>query len=222
MDYQAVSPQDHLSPSYVGPINPSPFLSESEYGPIELNSIHTTTDVNSIGNLVLSNSENHSLAPPLWSIFEDSWLLEVIALAISAGALCGIYVLLKLYDGNQIPMWGPITLNALISVLSTLASICVLYAANNGISQLKWIWFAEKKQRLADLRTFDKASRGPKGALELLVKINIRFVLQNNPSPERPERTDCLKKRPSHVGSFGSDSCGGLRLLCPESRPLLY
>lgn len=41
-----------------------------------------------------------------------------------------------------------------------------LLIVTKAISQLKWVWFRTEK-KLADLETFDRASRGPWGAIKL-------------------------------------------------------
>ncbi|PVH83592.1 hypothetical protein DL98DRAFT_486436 [Cadophora sp. DSE1049] len=60
-----------------------------------------------------------------------------------------------------------ITINSILSWLSTIARSALLVPITKGISQLKWTWFSSV-QRLADLQRFDDASRGPWGSLMLL------------------------------------------------------
>ncbi|KAL3480649.1 hypothetical protein BJX99DRAFT_254322 [Aspergillus californicus] len=43
-----------------------------------------------------------------------------------------------------------------------------------GLSQLKWVWFAQQKRPLSDLRAFDNASRGIYGSAELLLVLRMR------------------------------------------------
>ncbi|CAK1364215.1 unnamed protein product [Cercospora beticola] len=44
----------------------------------------------------------------------------------------------------------------------------VLIPVTSGLSQLKWVWFAQKRRTMSDLRYFDSASRGIIGSLALI------------------------------------------------------
>jgi len=61
-----------------------------------------------------------------------------------------------------------VSLNTIVSRLSTFAKGCILLLLSRSIGQLKWICFRSRRQRLSDLRTFDSASRGALGSAELL------------------------------------------------------
>jgi hypothetical protein len=104
----------------------------------------------------------------------DTWLYEIAALAFSAGCLVALAVMLGIYNGRQTPqMPYNITLNALISVLSTAAKSSLLFAVAGTLGQIKWAWFTESRE-LSDMQTFDGATRGPWGALVLLCSRSIR------------------------------------------------
>jgi hypothetical protein len=76
--------------------------------------------------------------------------------------------MLGIYDGKEAPQLPyNITLNALISVLSTAAKSSLLFTIAGILGQIKWIWFTERRE-LSDIQTFDDATRGPWGALILL------------------------------------------------------
>ena len=70
-------------------------------------------------------------------------------------------------------------------MIGTVAKAACLLAVTTAISQLKWLWFRREKQEkgrlLTDLELFDSASRGPWGALVLMVKLKgwyaIRFAI---------------------------------------------
>lgn len=104
---------------------------------------------------------------------ENTWILELSGLALSAAALLAIVIILQKYDGKPRPAWR-ISLNAVISVLSYLGSVGALYTITHGVSQLKWTWFSERERNLADLQVFDSASRGAVGAVELLYLLRAR------------------------------------------------
>jgi hypothetical protein len=98
----------------------------------------------------------------------DSWLYECAALAFSVGCLVALAVMLGINDGKETPQLPyDITLNALISVLSTAAKSSLLFAIAGTLGQVKWAWFMERRE-LSDMQTFDDATRGPWGALILL------------------------------------------------------
>lgn len=98
----------------------------------------------------------------------DSWFYECAAMAFSVGCLVALAVMLGIYDGKEIPRLPyNITLNALISVLSTAAKSSLLFAIAGIIGQIKWAWFTERRE-LSDMQKFDDATRGPWGALMLL------------------------------------------------------
>ncbi|PYH81004.1 hypothetical protein BO82DRAFT_384006 [Aspergillus uvarum CBS 121591] len=99
----------------------------------------------------------------------DDWALEAVALVVSAGSIVAIAAILSHFDGRQQPDWPRVSLNSVISWLSTIASAGLMFALTNSLGQLKWVWFAHQKKRLSDLKPFDSASRGGLvGSLELL------------------------------------------------------
>jgi hypothetical protein len=70
---------------------------------------------------------------------EDWWVLEVIALFLSA-----------------------------VLLAATLARALVLLPVSRSLGQLKWTWFATRSRNLADVQSFDDASRGVIGSTQLL------------------------------------------------------
>lgn len=105
-------------------------------------------------------------------VSKDGWLLELITLFLSIVLVIGIVILLRVYDGRQLPKWPyGLTLNTVVSILSNFASAALTGSVAAGISQLKWLWYADAKatgRRLGDLQLFDEASRGSLGCLKLL------------------------------------------------------
>lgn len=107
----------------------------------------------------------------------DTFLWETLCLVLSMSCLVGAAVMLKVYDGKVLPDWPyGITLNATLSLLSTIMTSAMIVPIAAGISQLKWLWFVTgpkarnvKARPLSDFGEFDSASRGPWGCL-LLVK----------------------------------------------------
>lgn len=102
----------------------------------------------------------------------SSWVSEVVAIMVSAGAAATIAVLLRIYDHRPIPrLTGAISINAVLAVLSTVAKSSLLYAITAVLGQAKWDWYCRGQQskRLIDMETFDQASRGPLGAAKVLL-----------------------------------------------------
>ncbi|OJD37738.1 p-loop containing nucleoside triphosphate hydrolase [Diplodia corticola] len=105
---------------------------------------------------------------PRLSTLENWWFFELLGVLGAAAALIGIIVVLCKYDDEPQPKWDGISLNSLVSWLSTVAKVCILMPVTKGLSQLKWVWFAEKDRPLSDIAVFDAASRGLVGSGGLL------------------------------------------------------
>jgi hypothetical protein len=117
---------------------------------------------------------------------DDLWLWEITGIIASAGCLFAIIGLLIHLNGHPEPDWGihtsprtikghnipgkdvPITLNSVISWLSTVGKICIMIPITKGIGQLKWVWFSERDRQLSDLQRFDDATRGITGSASLI------------------------------------------------------
>ncbi|RDI82398.1 hypothetical protein Vi05172_g7748 [Venturia inaequalis] len=123
----------------------------------------------------------------------DTWYLwEIGGIIGSAACICAIIGLLASLNGKKLPVWGAttpekivggtsipsktvnVTLNSVISWISTVGKIAILIPITKGLGQLKWVWFAEKERQLADLETFDGATRGLTGSAKLLWKLRGR------------------------------------------------
>ncbi|PYH88760.1 hypothetical protein BO71DRAFT_390984 [Aspergillus ellipticus CBS 707.79] len=94
------------------------------------------------------------------------WLWELCCVILSGGVLAAMAIILAKYDGHAQPNWRNVSLNSVISWLSTLAKAGILYAVSESLGQLKWIWFSQRRP-LSDLGCFDSASRGVTGSVLL-------------------------------------------------------
>ena len=131
-----------------------------------------STLVESAGNNELEPTEKgavHTPATARWSRLEiDSWIKELSALLISLLSLLCIFVTLRIHDGRPLPSWPlSITINAVVSLFSTVMGMTLLVPLTEGISQAKWLWFRQYHP-LSDMGVYDRGSRGPWGALEML------------------------------------------------------
>lgn len=98
------------------------------------------------------------------------WLLEWLSWSIALVAICAIVGVLVVCDGMGVPDWPyGITLSALVSLLATIMTICLVEPISSGIGQSKWIWYAQERQ-MADFDVLDSATRGPFGATVVLVR----------------------------------------------------
>lgn len=108
----------------------------------------------------------------------QAWSWEILAAIVSITSLAVVTTSLLVMDGQRLVDWKlPVSPNAIVSILVTFSKSSLLMLVAEGISQLKWIYFAEKEQRLYDLQIFDAASRGPWGAVRLLLARRIKPAL---------------------------------------------
>ncbi|KAH7083222.1 hypothetical protein BKA63DRAFT_502502 [Paraphoma chrysanthemicola] len=107
------------------------------------------------------------------NVFER-WLLEIVSWFISAicmGAIIASLIVLQDKPASKWPFDGVgLTLNAFVSILSRIAGAALLLPVAEALGQLKWIWFVKgDSKKMWDFEMFDNASRGPWGALLLLI-----------------------------------------------------
>lgn len=98
----------------------------------------------------------------------DWFSFELAGVFISAGLLASMLALLSVYDQQPQPSWPHISLNAIISTLSTLSKASLIFSVGESLGQLKWVWFSQEERPLLHLRLFDSASRGAWGSLRLV------------------------------------------------------
>jgi hypothetical protein len=102
--------------------------------------------------------------------FVYNWWLCIGSVLLSAATLTAIVLLLLFVDDKPLPKLPlSITVNTYVSFFATISKASMLVAIGESISQLKWLWFRHPRT-LQDIQTFDDASRGPMGALRLIVK----------------------------------------------------
>jgi multisubunit Na+/H+ antiporter MnhB subunit len=96
---------------------------------------------------------------------------EIAAIISSLACAVAIVVVLLVYNNKPTPKLPKgATLNALVSVLATGSKAGLLFATSSCLGQLKWIWYmADQPKSLAHVEIFDEASRGPLGALSLVI-----------------------------------------------------
>ena len=114
----------------------------------------------------IHNSQSRSMQ--IKNFAHGWWIFELGALAINYMAMLALVIVLKVCENKPLPRWpGHITLNAFISVTSTIMKSAIAVPITASISQMKWIWF-KQRSAVRGMQVFDEASRGPLGALKLL------------------------------------------------------
>jgi hypothetical protein len=105
---------------------------------------------------------------PRRRLLADTWFLEIASLLLGICAFIVIIVLLSHYDGRQQFQWNGVTLNAVVSVLATIARIGIVVPVAEALAQWKWMHFSKGYKPLSDFGLLDDASRGTRGSLLLL------------------------------------------------------
>ncbi|CAN9085418.1 unnamed protein product [Alternaria alternata] len=101
------------------------------------------------------------------------WLFEIVSWCISAAcmvAIICIYLRIKDHPLSQNGSYLNWT-----NVLGKVSSAALIVPTSEALGQLKWNWFHESKA-MWDFEIFDKASRGPLGALMLLFRTKGRSL----------------------------------------------
>ena len=111
------------------------------------------------------------------SVDSDWFVWELLGVAISGGILVATVVILASLNNTPEPKWKYMSLNSLISWLSTVSKGCLISAISGLLGQLKWTWFKQASRPLPDLRQFDTASRGFYGAIQLIWRLRARLAM---------------------------------------------
>lgn len=102
----------------------------------------------------------------------EGWGLEILSSLTSLILLGGMISIFFYMKDRPLSDWQfPISLNAIISILTTACSAAIMHGVSTSISQLKWLHFATGHRKLFSLESFDEASRGPYGSIKFLFTI---------------------------------------------------
>lgn len=128
------------------------------------------TSINS--STVLVSSTNHYSAPSLKLFQTSGWLYEISSLVMAALGLVVLICVLHTYENRPSPQWQlGITLNAIVSIVSTMFRASLMLPVARSLSQSAWIWFSQKNRPLESMCWYDAASRGPLGSVKLIWKL---------------------------------------------------
>ncbi|KAL4997551.1 hypothetical protein BDV10DRAFT_201811 [Aspergillus recurvatus] len=118
-----------------------------------------------------TNPSNQSLA----SILNDHWIWEIVSCFVCLVCLACIVTVLLEYDGKPLPEWPyGITINSVLSWITQVFTACMIGVVATCLSQSKWIYFKDKARPLADMDSYDWASRGPAGCTVFLWTSRVR------------------------------------------------
>ena len=101
------------------------------------------------------------------------WSFEITSLLISLICLIWI-VLIYVHESGRLLNNFPNALGT-ANVLGKIVSACLILPITEALGQLKWNWF-HKSNAMWDFEIFDKATRGPWGALLLLYRTKGRSL----------------------------------------------
>ncbi|BCS18843.1 DUF3176 domain-containing protein [Aspergillus puulaauensis] len=103
------------------------------------------------------------------SKLNDNWTWEIISCFICLVCLASIVAVLLEYDGEPLPEWPyGITINSILSWITQVFTACMIGVVATCLSQSKWIYFTDSARPLADMNSYDWASRGPAGCTVFL------------------------------------------------------
>ena len=105
------------------------------------------------------------------------WWLEIIACFVAFAMLVAIVVILYQYQHSPLPRWRyNLSVNSVIAIYVAAMKVSMLLVVAEGLSQLKWFWYRQRRP-LKDMSKYDRASRGPKGAVSLLVALRAQSLV---------------------------------------------
>ncbi|KAK3388769.1 hypothetical protein B0T20DRAFT_457341 [Sordaria brevicollis] len=112
-----------------------------------------------------------------WQRWGSSWFWELSAMTLSCLSLVLTLGILYFFDGKPLESW-PLyfSLGTIISTLAQVSRTSLAFAITPCLGQAKWNWFSQKEDDVLVFRTFDEASRGPLGSLQLLWKLKFRHL----------------------------------------------
>ncbi|KAK8867737.1 carboxylic ester hydrolase [Apiospora arundinis] len=99
----------------------------------------------------------------------QEWRMEIMSLLAAAAFVAAMVGLVITHDKKPRDQWNaPVTLNALVSILSVAIKGCLLFSVCEAVGQWKWLLFTGDRRRLIEFERIDRASRGPFGCANIL------------------------------------------------------
>lgn len=121
-----------------------------------------------------TSTDSSNNGQPVTPILRNS-MWEILSLALAAASILALIAILRTHDSKPSPEWslGPfgVTLNAIVSIVSTVFRASLLMPVAQSISQFGWIWYTQPRP-FRDICYYDSASRGPLGSIRLLYRLH--------------------------------------------------
>ncbi|KAK3490058.1 hypothetical protein B0T13DRAFT_85344 [Neurospora crassa] len=122
-----------------------------------------------------SNTQLSQYSP--WQRWGSSWFWEIAAMTLSCLSLALTLAILYFFDDKPLESWPLyLSLGTIISTLAQISRTSLAFAITPCLGQAKWNWFSQREDDVLVFRTFDEASRGPLGSLQLLWKLKYRHL----------------------------------------------
>lgn len=116
-------------------------------------------------------------------LIQRSWVLEILAWLLAAITLTILIIVLATFDGKPLSHWhSSISVNTLVNVLTTSASIALTFPVASSIAQLRWLWLGKEETRIADIESF---GAGPIDVFVMVWKHPTMCVLKRSGSSLR-------------------------------------
>ena len=131
------------------------------------------------------------------------WRFEIFCAVVTVWMLVAMCIVLYMFDSESAFDGPVVTLNAIISMLSTASRVSLVAMLASAISQWNWLLFSESNRRLLDFQHLAEASRGPLGSVKVLLDSHIvggcdfRGVLTND-HLLMAMQVDCAGRRLCH------------------------
>lgn len=152
----------------------------------EQDQAYSVKNNNGFSMVLLSDEADRELEKPpttrpvksLSSKVNDYWVWEIASCIGSVIALAAVIGVLLEYNGEALPDWPyGITINSVLSWITQFLTACMVAAVASGISQFKWLNFSTGDRTLAEMNSYDWASRGPLGCAAFLWTSRLRYAL---------------------------------------------
>ncbi|KAL2063693.1 hypothetical protein VTL71DRAFT_5498 [Oculimacula yallundae] len=101
------------------------------------------------------------------------WVWEILSMSMSwACTACLVYILNRHHKTSLASWPWPISINATVALLVTIAKATLLVAVSACLGQAKWAYLKKQSRNLNHLEVIDGASRGTWGSLQTLSQIS--------------------------------------------------
>lgn len=183
--------------------------------------------VNTVAVIDDDDQENNLDQPAAQSFVDRFWIYEFLAWLACLAGLLGVITVLRATQDKPVPNWTikhslhgysasfNVTINSVISLLSTAVKSTLLIPVVASLSQLKWLWF-QAGNKLSDFQQFDSAAKGPLGALALIFSMRGRYEGYRSSTSERVTNSRSFQT-PGMPRRNHCHSKPGVRLLVPTT-----